>query len=310
MATIPTTSKQSASTSSGTDEENKINYETNLSAEDTHIEINMDTSTWSAADKKKLQHMTEFHQEYQCVFGEEASIRTIMKRRKSHMNPPMPKAVCEEEMQSAQLDNNEVIIEYITDVQGNKVKKLKPIFIKSEPDRDHTQHVDSDVPKDNFTQKREIMVDSYSESISSDDDSSNDRTITAESDSSAATTFKETPYEWEADPKGIEATLHQIAAGFQSAAEGYLTLASHISKVASYELPQVVVQIPPPPVYVPMPIRKDLLIDGESKVLSHLIHGEYELTNTSYSKLQKKYCVSRDKVCTAIKGRRRPRGSQ
>ena len=41
----------------------------------------------------------------------------------------MPKAVCEEEMQNAQLDNNEVIIEYISDAQGNKVKKLKPIFI-------------------------------------------------------------------------------------------------------------------------------------------------------------------------------------
>ena len=54
------------------------------------------------------------------------------------MNPPMPKAVCEEEMQNAQLDNNEVIIEYITDAQDNKIKKLKPIFIKSEPDREHT----------------------------------------------------------------------------------------------------------------------------------------------------------------------------
>ena len=34
------------------------------------------------------------------------------------------------------------------------------------------------------------------------------------------------------DPKGTKATLHQIAAGLQSAAEGYLTLASHMSKVA------------------------------------------------------------------------------
>ena len=81
--------------------------------------------------------MTEFHKEYQCVLGEGASIRTIMKRRISHMNSPMPKVVCEE-MQNSQLDNNEVIIEYITDAQGNKIKKLKPIFIKSEPDREHT----------------------------------------------------------------------------------------------------------------------------------------------------------------------------
>ena len=146
---------------------------------------------------KKLQHMMEFHQEYQCVFGEGASIRTIMKRRISHMNPPMPKAVCEEEMQNVQLDNNEVIIEYITDSQGNKIKKLKPIFIKSEPDREHTQHVDSydnlpAVPEENFTQVRKRTTDSYSESISLDDGPSNDRTITEDSDSSAATIFKET----------------------------------------------------------------------------------------------------------------------
>ena len=136
-------------------------------------------------------------------------------------------------MQSAQLDNNEVIIEYMTDAQGNKIKKLKPIFIKSEPNREYTCHVDSDdnfpaVPKEKFTQKREITIDSYSESISSDDDPSDNRTITVDSDSSVAPTFEETPCEWEADPKGIEATLHQIAAGLKSTAEGYLTLASHV----------------------------------------------------------------------------------
>ena len=34
--------------------------------------------------------------------------------------------------------------------------------------------------------------------------------------------------------------------------------------------------------------RKALLVDGENKVVIHLICGEYELTNTSWSKLQKK----------------------
>ena len=133
----------------------------------------------------------------------------------------------------------------MTDAQGNRIKKLKPIFIKSEPDREHTHHVDSNdnlpaVPEENFMQKREVTVDSYSKSISSDDDPSDDRTITTDSDSSAAPAFKEMPCKWEANPKGIEATLHQIAASLQSAAEGYLALALHISKVAPYELPQVV----------------------------------------------------------------------
>ena len=83
-----------------------------------------------------------------------------------------------------------------------------------------------------------------------------------------------------------------------------------MSQVSPYKLPQIVAQIPPPPMDVPMPIRKALWIDDESKALSHLIQGEYELTNTSWSKLQKKYQVSRDKVYTTIKGRRRPRGSK
>ena len=61
-----------------------------------------------------------------------------MKRRISYMNPPMPKSVCEEEMQITHLDNSEVIIEYMTDAHCNKIKKLKPIFIKSEPDREYT----------------------------------------------------------------------------------------------------------------------------------------------------------------------------
>ena len=69
------------------------------------------------------------------------------------------------------------------------------------------------------------MIDSYSESISSDDDPSDKRTITADSNSSAAAISKETPCEWGADVKGIESTLHQIATGLQNAAEGYLTLA-------------------------------------------------------------------------------------
>ena len=38
-------------------------------------------------------------------------------------------------MQSDHLDTNEVIIEYMTDAHGNKTKKLKPMLIKSEPDR-------------------------------------------------------------------------------------------------------------------------------------------------------------------------------
>ena len=102
--------------------------------------------------------MVEFHEEYQCVFGEKASIHMIMKNRITHMNPPMTDSVCKEEMQNATIEND-VIIEYITDAQGRKVKKLKPLLIKTEPDREYTQHICIDdnlpnIPEDNFMQKR------------------------------------------------------------------------------------------------------------------------------------------------------------
>ena len=133
--------------------------------------------------------MTKFHEEYQWIFGEKASFCNIMKRRISHMNPPMPDSVCKEEMQNATVEND-VIIEYITDAQGRKVKKLKPLLVKTEPDIEYIHHVHSDdnlldVPEDNFVQKRKGTVDSYSETISSDS-SRDDHTITADSDSSTS----------------------------------------------------------------------------------------------------------------------------
>ena len=228
-------------------EESQSSSETDLNIVNTEDEMHIDTTNWTPAKRKKLQHMTEFHEEYQWIFGEKASIHTIIKRRISHMNPPMPDSVCKEEMQSATVDTNDIIIEYITDAQGRKIKKLKPLLIKTEPDREYIQHVHSDdnlpdVPENNFIQKREVTIDSYSETISSDS-SGDDSTITADNDDSTSK-MEDKSCVWEADSMGIEASLHWIASGLQNAAEGYLTLASHISKIAPYELPPVIAQIP------------------------------------------------------------------
>ena len=280
---------------------------TDLSNIYTEEEEQIDTTDWMPAKQKKLQHM---------VFGEKAPIHTIIKNRITHMNPPMPDSVCKEEMQNATIDNN-VIVEYIMDAQGRKVKKLKPLLIKSEPDREYTQHVHSDdnlpnIPEDNFLQKREVTVDSYSETISSDS-SSEDRTITAETENSMSSVednIEDCVSIKENNAVEIETALHQIATSLQSAAEGYISLASHINKLNPYELPHMIVQIPPPPVDVPMTIRKALNIDSEDKVVNHLLHGEYEMTNTSWSKLQKKYSLSKNKIYSALKGKRRPGGLQ
>ena len=118
-------------------------------------------------------------------------------------------------MQNATIDND-VIIEYITDAQGRKVKKkLKPLLIKSKPDREYTQHIHRDdnlpnIPEDNFIQKREVTVDSYSETISSDS-SSKDRTITAENKNSMSSmedNVDDSSCVKETNAMEIEASLH------------------------------------------------------------------------------------------------------
>ena len=295
--------------------EDKPTSGTDLEEINTEDELATDTSIWLEKEHKKLQHMTEFHEEYQRVFGNRASLHTIIRKRIAHMNPPIPFSVCKEEMQDANIDSNEVIVEYIIDAKGNKIKKLKPLFIKSEPNKTYVQHISSYdelpfVPESNFTQKHEITIDSYSESISSDDEVSDDRSVTADSDSSEAQDFEDNPCKLETNATEIKATLNQIATGWQSAANGYLALASHLPNLSPYELPQIISHIPPPPMNVPMPIRKALATEGENRTIHYLLCGEYELNNTSWTHLQQKYNVLHDTVYTALKGKRRPGGSQ
>ena len=58
MDTIPITLQISSS------EDNRTDSDTDLSIVDMEDEIHPDLSTWTPAERKKLQHMTEFHEEY------------------------------------------------------------------------------------------------------------------------------------------------------------------------------------------------------------------------------------------------------
>ena len=69
--------------------------------------------------------MTEFHEEYQRVFGNKASLCTIIRKRIAHMNTPIPSSICKEEMQDANIDTNEVIIEYTVGRPWKQSEKIK-----------------------------------------------------------------------------------------------------------------------------------------------------------------------------------------
>ena len=63
MATVPFATP--ILTSESTSEDSQTNLDTDLSNSNTEDEMNTDVSSWTTAEGKKLQHMTEFHKEYQ-----------------------------------------------------------------------------------------------------------------------------------------------------------------------------------------------------------------------------------------------------
>ena len=87
----------------------------------------------------------------------------------------------------------------------------------------------------------------------------------------SVTEIEDSPCLKENNVTKIETALHQISTSLQHAAKGYLSLASCIPKLKPCNLPQMIAQIPPPPIDVPMLIRKSLTIDGEEKVINHLL---------------------------------------
>ena len=82
MSTTPNTSLIPTSPSEDTQTSG-----TDLEEINTEDERNTDTSKWSDKERKKLQHMKEFHEEYQRVFGDKASLCTITRKGIAHMNP-------------------------------------------------------------------------------------------------------------------------------------------------------------------------------------------------------------------------------
>ena len=140
---------------------------------------------------------------------------------------------------------------YITDAQGKRIKKLTPILVKTEPNREYTQHSHSDtelpkIPEEHFAQEREVTIASYSETISSEL-SCEDRTLTAETEVTSSSmedhiedgthitknnmVMNERICMQGDNISKLESALHQIATGLQHAAEGYLSLATLIPKL-------------------------------------------------------------------------------
>ena len=213
-----------------------------------------------------------------------------------NMYESMPKEVADQEMKSA---TEEVTIIEMIDAAGNKVKKLKPIFIKSEPDKEYVQKK-APLPEDKLPPVPEHFFQRekcFEQDLLTDQDESNDTRSTEESTVT------------DVDPAQMEKALNSIALGLRQAAEGYDVIAKAVKQMEPYEIAGVVKQLPAPAVNVPRELQIAMKEDGPEKVVNRLLYAEHKRDNASYTSLQTKYQISRGKVEYAVKGTKRKGGS-
>ena len=69
-------------------EDNQSSLGTDLNIINTEDEMHIDTTNWTPAKWKKLQHMTEFHEEYQRIFeGKGLNLYYHKKKNLTHESP-------------------------------------------------------------------------------------------------------------------------------------------------------------------------------------------------------------------------------
>ena len=140
--------------------------------------------------------------------------------------PAIPPEVAKEELTNVDIDEDQVQIVKMVGKDGKMVKKVKPILIKKELDREHATEIpferhpgeifftdDERVPYQNSP------LGEYVEEVTDDEDyKEDDKVISIKTDSSATESMLDEDFET-TDPMKFEALL-KITTGLKQATEG------------------------------------------------------------------------------------------
>ena len=291
----------------------------------------VETSSDSEADYDELppykqvqcDQYEEFHEDFQKEFGEQGSMRRLIWGIVNDIHPGMPEDDAKEEMKTAEAEEGEVTIVDVVLPDGTTRKRITPIFVKTEPDREHTQFYqpkeadtlpfyDEQLAHDLIRGPDDSPFESFDEAAT--DSSvylSDDEVISVESDSSEAEEFEEKPVV-KIEPDAVDACLNQISSGLKAAAEGYDILRNHLKTMTPYEAADVARHIPAPPSASLPPVITTVMDKiGAEETVNHLIVGLYQHPKyNTYNKVQAVTDLKRDRVQEAITGKKRVGGSQ
>ena len=286
-------------------------------AELTEEELEEEFNKLSASDKIRYNQWVEFHEHYQRMHGIAGMSSQIIRYISDMNKPAIPMEIAKEELANVDVDEEQVQIVKMVDKDGKMVKKVKPILIKKELDREHAiiipfERLPGEVI---FTDAERVPFRTtppveYVEEVMDDKDyKDDDEVISIEKDPSAVESMLDDDFET-TNPLMFDTSLVKITTRLKQAAEGFEELWKMLPNIPVTGIPKLIEEVPLP--YL-TPMSKALVQAlqsvGEERLIDLALREEYD-KGASQVSLMLKYSVTRNRLHKIITGASRPRGSQ
>ena len=271
----------------------------------------------SASDKIRYNQWVEFHEHYQRMHGIAGTSSLIILYISDMNKSAIPTEIAKEELANVDIDEEQVQIIKMVDKDSKMVKKVKPILIKKELDREHATIIPFERHPGEviFTDAERVPFCTtppveYMEEVMDDEDyKEDDEVISIESNSSAVESMLDDHFET-TNPLILDTSLVKITTGLKQAAEGFEELWKMLPNIPVTDIPKLVEEVPLP--YL-TPMSKALVQAlqsvGEERLIDLALQEEYD-KGASQVSLMLKYGVTRNQLHKIITGASRPGGSQ
>ena len=283
----------------------------------TEEELEEEFNKLSAFDKIRYNQWVEFHKHYQRMHGIAGTSSQIIHYISDMNKPAIPTEIAKEELANVDIDEEQVQIIKMVDKDGKMVKKVKPILIKKEFDREHATIIpfERHSGEVNFTDAERVPFCTtppveYMEEVMDDKDyKEDDEVISIESDSSAAESMLDDNFET-TNPLMFDTSLVKITTGLRQAAEGFEELQKMLLSIPVTDIPKLIEEVPLP-YLTPMSkvMVQALQSVGEEKLIDLTLREEHD-KGASQVSLMLKYGVTRNRLHKIITGASRPGGLQ
>ena len=286
-------------------------------AELTEEELEEEFNKLSASDKIRYNQWVEFHEHYQRTHGIAGTSSQIICYISDMNKPAIPTEIAKEELANVDIDEEQVQIIKMVNKDGKTVKKIKPILIKKELNREHAtimpferhpgEVISTDAERIPFCTTP--PVEYVEEVTDGEDHKEDDKVISIESDSSAAESMLDDDFET-TNPLMFDTSLVKITTGLKQAAEGFEELRKMLPNIPVTDIPKLIEEVPLP--YLTLMSKalvQALQSVGEVRLIDLALREEYD-KGASQVSLMLKYGLTRNRLHKIIMGASRPGGLQ